>query len=95
MKRISILMVILLTACAADQLQLERNKLSGKPEEYKDGYVDGCSSGNVAAGAAYFKFQKDPQRFEDDKLYAQGWGDGFAVCKANHEYITRMTSHRY
>lgn len=88
MKRfLTITLLSLLTACATEQLQSERNKLIGQPEEYKDGYVDGCSSGTKSAGNPYYKFQKDPRRFESDKLYAQGWGDGFAVCKADYESI--------
>lgn len=86
MNRILIVIsIFLFTGCATERLQSERNKLAGQPEEYKDGYVDGCSSGTKAAGNPYYKFQKDPRRFDTDKLYAQGWGDGFAVCKADYE----------
>lgn len=88
MKRIiALTLIAILTACAAERLQTERDKLAGQPEEYKDGYVSGCSSGTKAAGNPYYQFQKDPQRFEIDKLYAQGWNDGFAVCKADYDSI--------
>ena len=88
MKRIAIIILAFaLSACAADDLKNRREKLAGKPEAYKDGYVDGCSSGNQVAGSPYYPFQKDPQRFESDKMYAQGWGDGFTVCKGELDYI--------
>lgn len=87
-----LLIAVLVSGCAAQQLQNERNRLAGYPEPYKDGYVDGCGSGKRAAGNPYFAFTKDVMRFGSDNLYAQGWGDGFNVCKADYESIMRSLS---
>ena len=88
MKKVFLLiMVVSVSGCATEILNKERNKLSGYPEPYKDGYVQGCSSGTKAAGNPYFSFQKDVNRFLVDPMYAQGWGDGFNVCKADYESI--------
>lgn len=81
------LAVIALGGCADQTLQNERARLVGYPEPYKDGYVDGCSSGTKAAGNPYYVFKKDVVRFDADKLYGQGWGDGFNVCKAEYQAI--------
>lgn len=81
--------LIFLTGCAADRLAAERRNLAGHPIEYQDGYVDGCSTGTKAAGNPYYEFRKDIRRFDADRLYAQGWTDGFNICKANYESIGR------
>lgn len=78
-----------LVGCAGKQLQWQRDKLSGQPEPYKDGYTDGCSSGTKAAGNPWFSFKKDVMRFGSDSIYAQGWTDGFNVCKSEYESTTR------
>jgi hypothetical protein len=79
----------LVSGCATERLDQERTKLAGQPEAYKDGYVDGCSSGTKAAGNPYYQFKKDVVRFDADRLYSQGWGDGFNVCKSDYEAIGR------
>jgi hypothetical protein len=48
--------------------------LAGYPPAFKSGYADGCSD---AAGTT----KKDLARFRADIQYAQGWRDGFDVCK--------------
>lgn len=88
----SLLILTALTGCANQILQNERNKLAGYPEPFKDGYTDGCSSGTKAAGNPYFTFKKNVMRFESDRIYAQGWTDGFNVCKADYESIGRAMS---
>lgn len=57
------------------------------PPAYKDGYAPGCDSGLSAGGNPYYHLTKDPQRFLDDKMYAQGWNDGFAACKGQYDAI--------
>jgi len=49
--------------------------LSGFPPAYKAGYQDGCDSVNSS------EKQKDIKRFKSDSQYAQGWRDGFDLCK--------------
>jgi hypothetical protein len=57
----------------------------GRPQAFIDGHADGCRSGLNAAGNPYFRNTKDPQRFADDPMYAQGWNDGFQTCKARYQ----------
>lgn len=88
-KILHVVMFLLISGCAAQQLKWERETLTrqGQPLEYIDGYEDGCSSGTKAAGNPYFRFAKDVRRFQVDELYAQGWRDGFEVCKAQYQSI--------
>lgn len=81
----------LLTGCAAELVQGQRNALirQGQPPAYVDGYGEGYESGTHAAGNPYFKFRKDVRRFESDSLYQQGWKDGFEVGKAKYESAAR------
>ncbi len=59
------------------------------PEAFRVGYAAGCDSGTSAAGNPYMGFTKDVARFDSDRLYAQGWDNGFAVCKGRYESIRR------
>ena len=59
------------------------------PEPFRVGYADGCESGKDAAGALYSRFRKDVVRFDTDRLYAQGWDNGFSVCKGQYESVSR------
>ena len=69
--------LVLLSACAGQAPKgasgLNMN-LAGYPPAFKSGYSDGCNS---AAGTR----KKDTARFNADVQYAQGWRDGFDVCK--------------
>lgn len=84
-----LLAIVAVTGCAGTQLDIERSALTrqGHPPQYIDGYVDGCSSGNRAAGSPYFKLLKNHTRYNQDKLYNQGWDNGFTICKAEYESI--------
>jgi hypothetical protein len=68
---------------------VERQVGKHQPLEYKQGYLDGCNSGYVAAGHPYYRFSKDVSRFSGDDLYGQGWTDGYGVCKGSYESIGR------
>lgn len=48
--------------------------LSGYPSAFRDGYADGCASVNAAR-------QRDEARFMSDANYAQGWRDGYDICR--------------
>lgn len=49
--------------------------LSGYPPEFRQGYTDGCASVNAAR-------KRDEARFKSDANYAQGWRDGYSICKS-------------
>lgn len=51
--------------------------LSGFPPEFREGYSDGCNSARSAVGT-----KKDEARMKSDPQYAQGWRDGYDLCKA-------------
>lgn len=70
------LFVLLAGGCATPKYQSQNVNLSGFPAEYRAGYDDGCSS------VKYPLIQKkDTDRFKTDKLYAQGWKDGYDLCR--------------
>lgn len=50
--------------------------LAGFPPAFKEGYSDGCASVRALVGS-----KKDETRFKSDPQYAQGWRDGYDVCK--------------
>ena len=79
------LSLLILAACATGT-----SRAPAGPLEYQQGYAEGCDSGYVAAGHPYYRFTKDPVRYGSDSLYAQGWNDGFMVCKGGYESTQRM-----
>lgn len=48
--------------------------LSGYPPAFRQGYTDGCASVNAAR-------QRDEARYKSDANYAQGWRDGYDICR--------------
>jgi ABC-type amino acid transport substrate-binding protein len=48
--------------------------LSGYPMEFRAGYADGCTSVDAAR-------KRDEARFKTDASYAQGWRDGYDICR--------------
>lgn len=86
---VAFLLSINLLACATQQLNWHRSELEEqrRPPKYIDGYVDGCESGYHAAEVPYHFFNRDPKRFKSDRLYSDGWNDGFKYCKKEHESV--------
>lgn len=80
-----VILAVSLSGCLTPQQMLDKEIGPDQPQEYKDGYLDGCPSGKSAAGRFYDKFTKNVLRYSDDKLYKQGWDDGFQVCKSKYE----------
>ncbi|RMQ41288.1 putative Lipoprotein [Pseudomonas cichorii] len=80
-------LVVVLTGCQSthDQLVAE-----GYPPAFADGFQDGCGSGKEAAGAFTGLFKKDVPRYLKDKLYAEGWNDGFRQCQAMADRRDRL-----
>lgn len=63
-----------------EQMQRQRHDqliTHGYPPAYADGFADGWSSGQQAAGALYAAFAKDVHRYLGDAEYKTGWDDGF------------------
>ncbi|PZP64503.1 MAG: hypothetical protein DI596_01800 [Azospira oryzae] len=62
--------------CATTQPSAPNVNLSGYPPAFKEGYADGCHSAR-----ALFGTRKNEARFKNDSLYAQGWRDGYDICR--------------
>ena len=73
-------LTLMLAACAgtgsSNPQQAPNINLSGYPPAFREGYLDGCNSAKALLGT-----KRDERRFKADALYAQGWRDGFDICK--------------
>jgi len=82
-KNLPVLLIILIAAAGcATQSQppapapAPAVNLSGFPPEFRQGYTDGCAS--ATPGAAR---QRDDASYKADANYAQGWRDGYDICR--------------
>lgn len=82
-----LIVIFWLTSCAVSMERVNREVGEHQPISYREGYMQGCSSGYVAAGHPYYRFEKDVERHLNDKLYRAGWNDGFQVCKGKYDAI--------
>ncbi|MBI2311833.1 MAG: hypothetical protein HYU77_04930 [Betaproteobacteria bacterium] len=73
-------MLAFLAGCAGmggtSQPRAPNVNLSGYPPAFREGYLDGCETGRALIG-----IRKDERRFRDDAQYAQGWRDGYDICR--------------
>ena len=54
---------------------------SGYPEEYYQGFADGCDSGLEKGGYPTTRaFRKDYNAYALNKIYRSGWDDGINRC---------------
>jgi hypothetical protein len=77
--RISLLMmaVALVAGCAgrpAPTPAAPGVNLAGYSPAFRAGYADGCGSVDAAR-------KRDETRFKADTDYAQGWRDGYDICR--------------
>jgi hypothetical protein len=72
--RIAILCAGILTACSP----IKPHTTQG----YRDGYIAGCSSGQVYAGKSGPEAPRDNARYGTDADYTQGWNEGQQECYA-------------
>jgi len=83
MRRLTIAMLVLLSAAGCRPLTLMSVEPSGPPE-YQLGWQDGCDSGLSAEGDWTYKvlygFKKRPEMAANDQ-YKQGWNEGFTYCR--------------
>jgi hypothetical protein len=80
MRTAALLIALALAGCVNPERV--RRDVADQPPAFQDGYVDGCSSGRRAGGEDAFKFRKDLNRYDVDRLYRSGWEDGFKVCRS-------------
>jgi hypothetical protein len=80
----SLALALLVAGCATtQQLPSTSSKppapnvnLAGYPPAFRSGYADGCGSVHSSAR------MRDEPRFKTDAMYAQGWRDGYDICKS-------------
>ncbi|MCB0335154.1 MAG: hypothetical protein KDD62_02580 [Bdellovibrionales bacterium] len=70
---------LVLTGCMTKRQELLKQ---GHSVSYADGYQDGYHSGKGAASNQLNHYQRDNQRFDRDREYAEAWDIGFAEGKA-------------
>lgn len=75
---------MVIAGCATSTKVQIPEQLAHRPQAYRDAYVDGCKS--AQAKASQFK---DVERIQTDSLYANGWYDGYAECRANQRPNSR------
>lgn len=73
---------LLVAGCMSTREQMQA---AGYNPAYVDGYCDGESSGQYAAGDIYSPFIKKTYRFEKDSQYQQGWNGGYSTGKGRYE----------
>ena len=78
--------VMMFSGCAS---MAENMMAQGYGPNYSQGYGDGCSSGKKAAGSMFDQFKKDVNRFDGNRKYAEGWNDGFKICKSEFKATMR------
>jgi hypothetical protein len=79
--RAAILCAALLSACSTVRPHATQG--------YRDGYITGCSSGQVYAGKSGPEAPRDNARYGTDAEYTRGWNDGQQEC-----YTQAMASPR-
>jgi hypothetical protein len=82
----ALVVAVALAACTSTRDALIA---TGLPPAYAEGYEDGCSSGNAAAGSTFHSATKDDSRYAADSQYAQGWDAGFAKCQRDMAAMVR------
>ena len=56
-----------------------------QPLTYRQGFADGCGSGEDAAGSYVSEFKKDANEYTNNELYKHRWDDGYDFCKSKEE----------
>ena len=92
-KCLMIVMCLLAAACSTPAKLRIPESFPGKPPSYRDGYVDGCTSGRAEAAHAGSKETRDLGRFNTDPAYARGWYDGSEWCRDNYQASTEDRRH--
>ena len=88
----------LLAACSSTKLGFkpDMSQVAGQPEDYQDGWRDGCNSGYYAGGYTYSGFARDSARLEANALYRDAWHNAYKQCKKEFRTFckenTRMSS---
>ncbi|MCC7259517.1 MAG: hypothetical protein IT567_00620 [Alphaproteobacteria bacterium] len=83
--RTIVAMILVLGLAACKPIQLNYVGPREGPEEYLEGYDDGCDSAVAVEGdfwqKMFYGHVKDPDMAED-KLYKNGWNEGYSYCRS-------------
>lgn len=79
MIRVVLISVFLLGLSGCGTIDIPEG-VKAQPIAYQDGFKDGCKTGEYAVRIANRIFVKNINRFNSDKLYAEGWNDGYQTC---------------
>jgi hypothetical protein len=74
MRKLPVFLILIAAAGCATPPPEPAVNLSGYPPAFRDGYADGCASVNAAR-------KRDEARFQSEANYAQGWRDGYDICR--------------
>jgi hypothetical protein len=61
----------------------ETAKLHKSPT-FREGYEDGCASGNQQGADLRDRLVKDPDLYKSDETYRTGWSNGFSACRTSN-----------
>lgn len=76
LRMMAVLMIAgFLSACVGDRSPEVLNSPT-----YKAGYADGCRTANTRVAGVKSTVHKNQALYEQDELYRDGWGDGYANC---------------
>ena len=83
----TITLILMNISCASKQyIEHEEILLEDKQSEYKQGYIDGCGSGESVAGNYMTEFTRSEAYLNDD-LYKRAWELGYEYCKEQKQGI--------
>lgn len=90
MKRVIALsfFILLFNGCITTQEWLKT-----KPQNFQDGYYDGCDNGKDMAKNSYVDKNNKTNMCKNDKLYKEAWDEGYDDCYSDMEFdiMTRTT----
>ena len=82
---LSITLIIMNISCSNKQYVEHREiLLEDTPSAYKQGYIDGCGSGENVAGNFMTRFKRS-EAYLNDELYKRAWDVGYEYCKEQLE----------
>lgn len=92
---INILTIVSISCSSNSYNEHSEILLEDTPSSYKEGYIDGCGSGENVAGNFMTKFKRSGE-YVNDESYKQAWDKGYEYCKNQLEKdreLERMVHH--
>ena len=83
----TITLILMNISCSSKQyIEHEEILLNDKQSEYKQGYIDGCGSGESVAGNYMTEFKRR-EAYSNNELYKRAWDVGYEYCKEQKQGI--------